>query len=284
MLHSTGRVSEKSPRDVRHPPDFVYVFCFHMPMPSRFLITLILATAAAPALSAEPRPWKSADGVRSVQGEFVKRDASSVTIRTDAGKEVTIDLSKLHQDDTKWLDINHSLTPATPIAPAQDPSAFFDNLTFRDTRETTLTKLKASKIVEMTTDETFIGRSGLNGVFKTRKKIGGLDGFLYFDWTETGKLKELTLQTDCRPAIAYKTEVEPSWKELIELLSTLYGKPVQKGPIPQVNTLADGSFAPSHLWQLEGGGSALLGTAREGDKYQLVVRFTQKKVGVVEIP
>ncbi len=242
---------------------------------------MILAIAAAPALFAGPRPWKSADGVRSVQGEFVKRDASSVTIRTEAGKEVAIELTKLHPDDTKWLDLNHSLNPT---APPQDPSAFFDNLTFRDTRESTLAKLKVSKVVQMTTDETFIGRSGLNGVFKTRQKIGGLDGFLYFDWTEAGKLKELTLQTETRPDSAYKSELEPSWKELIELLGTLYGKPMQKGPIPPVDTLADGSFAPSHLWLLDGGGSALLGTARDGGKYQLVVRFTQKKVGVVEIP
>jgi hypothetical protein len=253
-------------------------------MSSRFTFCLILAIASASALSTEARPWKSADGVRSIQGEFVKRDANSVTIRTDAGKELTIELTKLHSDDTQWLDLNHSLNPSAPTAPPQDPTTFFDNLTFRDTRESTLTKLKASKIVEMTTDETFIGRSGLNGVFKTRRKIGGLDGFLYFDWTDAGKLKELTLQTETRPETAYKTELEPSWKEMIELLSTLYGKPLQKGPLPQVNTLADGSFAPSHLWRIEGGGSALLGTAREGNKYQLVVRFTEKKVGVVEIP
>lgn len=250
-------------------------------MPSRFPLTLIFAVISATALSTEARPWKSADGLRSIEGEFVKRDATSVTIRTDAGKDITIELAKLHPDETKWLNLKQSLTPA---APPQDPAAFFDTLTFRDTRETTLAKLKASKVVIMTTDETFIGRSGLNGIFKTRQKIGGLDGFLYFDWTEAGKLKELTLQTETRPDSAYKTELEPSWKEMIELLSTLYGKPVQNGPIPQANTLADGSFAPSHLWLLEGGGSALLGTAREGSKYQLVVRFTEKKVKVVEIP
>lgn len=165
----------------------------------------------------------------------------------------------------------------------QEPAAFFDTLTFRDTRETTLTKLKASKVVEMTADETFIGRSGLNGIFRTRKKIGALSGYLYFDWTESGKLKELTLQTDLRPETTYRTELEPSWKELIDLLTTLYGKPVQNGPLPPVNTLTDGMFAPSHLWRIEGGGSALLGTAREGQKYQVAVRFTQKKVAVVEI-
>ena len=248
-------------------------------MLAQYALTLIFAMASAPALIAESRPWKSADGLRTTQGEFIKRDATSVTIRSDVGKEFTIALSKLHSDENKWLDLNHSLS-----GPAPDPAAFFDNLTFNDTRETTLAKLKVSKIVEMTTDETFIGRSGINGIFRTRQKIGSLNGFLYFDWTDAGKLKELTLQTECLPATAYKSELEPSWKGFVALLNTLYGKPVQKGPIPQPETIANSSFSPSHLWALEGGGSILLGTARETNKYQLVVRFTQKKVGVVEIP
>ena len=248
-------------------------------MLSRFTLTLIFAIASSPALLAESRPWKSADGLRTVQGEFINRDATNVTIRSDGGKEFTIELNKLHPDETKWLDLHHSLA-----GPAPDPAAFFDNLTFDDTRESTLAKLKLSKIVEMTTDETFIGRSGINGIFRTRQKIGNLSGFLYFDWTEAGKLKELTLQTDSLPATAYKSDIEPSWKGFVALLSTLYGKPIQKGPIPQPDSIASGSFSPSHLWTLETGGSALLGTAREANKYQLIVRFTQKKVGVVEIP
>ncbi|MES2920662.1 MAG: hypothetical protein V4819_03910 [Verrucomicrobiota bacterium] len=227
----------------------------------------------------DTRPWRNTDGTRTVQGEFVKWDASTVTIRTDGGKEFTIELSKLHQDERKWLDTFHSLAP-----PAPDPSAFFENLTFKDTRETTLAKLKASKTVEMTSDETFIGRSGLNGVFRTRQKIAGLDGFLYFDWTEVGKLKELNLQTDTRPATGYKTELEPAWKQLIDLLGALYGKPEIKGPLPAIASVADGSFVPSHCWKLPTGGSALLGTAREGQKYEVVVRFAQKSPDVVAIP
>lgn len=249
-------------------------------MPSRFLLTLIFAVASAPALFAETRAWKSADGVHTTQGDYIKRDATTVTILQSGGKETTIEITKLHPDDIQWLELNHSLSPAPP----QDPDAFFDSLTFRDTRDSTTTKLKASKIVETTVDEVFFGRSGLNGVFKTRQKIGNLNCFLYFDWTPAGKLKELTLQTEPRPDTDYQSELEPSWKEMIELLSTLYGTPKQKGPIPQANTLSDGMFMPSHFWQLEGGGSALLGTACEGNKYQLVVRFTDKKVGVVEIP
>lgn len=257
-------------------------------MSSRFVLSLLLAATAASPVFAESRTWKSADGVRTLQGEFIKRDASSVTIRNSLGKEVTIELTKLHADDQKWLDTNHSLhkpiPPAQPAQPASNSSAVFDTLTFDDTRETALAKLKASKIVEMTVDETFIGRSGLNGVFRTRQKMGTLTSTLSFDWTEDGKLKEITLQTESRPDKAYKTELESCWKQFIELLDTLYGTPVQKGPIPSMAALADGSFFPSHLWNLKDGGSVMLGTAREGLKYQVVVRFSKTAPKLLELP
>ena len=108
-------------------------------------------------------------------------------------------------------------------------AAVFDQLVFGQSRAQVLAKLKTSKFVELTVDETFLGRTGLNGVFRTRKKIGGLDASLYFDWTDAGELKELTLQTEALPASAYRTQIEPSWKKFIELLTTLYDDPVQKG-------------------------------------------------------
>ncbi|MES2657752.1 MAG: hypothetical protein V4689_03990 [Verrucomicrobiota bacterium] len=251
-------------------------------MPLRFSVILLLAAASVSSAFAETRSWKSADGVRTIQGDFVKRDATTVTIRLESGKESTIELTKLHADETKWLNANHSLAGAGNGEP--DPAAVFDTLLFGDSREVVEKKLKASKIVELTTDEAFLGRSGLNGVFFTRQKIGKVKASLYFDWTETGKLKELTLQTELLPDTAYKSDLEPTWAAMVELLSTLYGKPVQKGPMPTMASLGDGTFFPSHLWELEGGGAALLGTAREGKKYQLVVRFTQTKIQPVEIP
>lgn len=240
-----------------------------------------LLIASALHLHAAPRTWKSADGQRSTEGEWVTRDATSITIlRSKDNKQVTIPLEQLDPNDRTWINANHPLAGTK----APDEAAIFDTLAFGDSREAALAKLKASKIVEMTTDETFIGRSGLNGVFRTRQKIGNLNAMLSFDWTESGKLKEITLQTENLPAEAYKSELEPSWKKFVELLGTLYGKPVQKGPLPTMASLADGSFSPSHLWQLNGSGSALLGTARDGAKYQVVVRFTEKKIQPVEIP
>ena len=238
------------------------------------LILLCVATAS----HAETRAWKSADDTRTVEGKFLKRDSSAVTIRTADGREIVIQLSQLHPDEHRWLKLHH------PPEGSPDPSAVFDTLTFEDTRDSALAKLKASKIVEMTVNETFIGRSGLNGIFSTRKKIGDLAASLYFDWTPEGTLKELTLQTETIQEVEYRSRLEPSWKEFIELLSMLYGLPEQNGPLPQANILADGSFLPSHLWLLEGGGSALLGTARDGNRFQLVVRFTQKIPRRVELP
>jgi len=165
-----------------------------------------------------------------------------------------------------------------------DKSAVFDQLVFGDSRDKVIAKLKASQFVELTLDETFLGRTGLNGVFRTRKQIGGLDASLFFDWTEGGLLKEVTIQTATVPEGDYQTRLEPSWKEFVILLTTLYGKPAQHGALPRAEALADGSFRPSHLWSLEAGGSALLGTARDGEKFQLVVRFTQKIIKPVALP
>ncbi len=241
------------------------------------LVILLSLASALPSL-AEMRAWKSADGARSVQGEFIKWDATRVTIQGSDSKKLTIELSNLHVDEKKWLETHHSLAHSIP-----DPEAFFDTLTFHDTRESTLAKLKASKLVEMTSDETFLGRSGLNGVFKTRQKIGNLTASLYFDWAPDGKLKELNLQTDLLPLTDYKAQLQPSWQAFIELLTTLYENPVKKGSFPLAGSLADGMFSPSHLWNLEGGRSALLGLARDDTKYQLVVRFADKKTQLIEI-
>ncbi|MEI8038208.1 MAG: hypothetical protein WCJ14_07435 [Verrucomicrobiota bacterium] len=238
-----------------------------------FLITSTLLQAA-------PRLRNSSDSQRAIQQGFIQRDATTVTLRLPNGKPVTTPIDQLSAEDRAWLNQTHPL-PGTALPPQ---TAVFDQLLFGDTRAQVLAKLKASKFVELAMDETFIGRTGLNGVFRTRKKIGGLNAALYFDWTPAGELKELTLQTETLPARDYRSVLLPSWQEFIPLLTTLYGKPVQKGSFPGIDSIADGTLSPSHLWALEGVGSALLGAARDGDKYQVVVRFTQKQIQPAYLP
>lgn len=240
------------------------------------LIALALHAAAAP-----PRLWKSTNGGRSFQGEFLKRDAATITLRRLGDtKETTVALDKLHPDDRTWVNTNHPLAGND----VPDGSAVFDQLTFGDNRDQVFKKLKASKFVEMTTDETFIGRSGLNGVFRTRHKIGGQFASLYFDWTGDNQLKEITLQTDAVPSSDRDAQLNPCWKNLIGLINTLHGKPIVSDTQIRFTSIPDGAFSPTHLWNLESGGSAQLGAARDGDKYQIVVRFTKDEVKPVVVP
>mgnify|MGYP006870080609 CR=1 FL=1 len=253
----------------------------------QLLIPLLLSTAA---LNAQSRSWKSADGQRSIQGDFLKRDVSSVTIVRADRKSVSIPVDQLHPDDRAWLDSNHPLKPASTTpdmeAPAETPpkGAVFDKLQFGDDRDTVLSKLKASKFVEMTTDETFIGRSGLNGVFRTKQKVGEMDAMLYFDWTDSNQLKEITLQTEALPASDLAAKLTPCWKQFIELLSSLQGKAMVGDTALRISSIPEGAFSPTHLWKLDPIGSAQLGAAREGDKYQVVVRFSKDEVKPVELP
>lgn len=243
------------------------------------VIIILLATSAL-SLQAAPRPWKSADGIRTVHGEFIKRDAASVTIRRADQTEVTIPFDQLHQDVRTWLNANHPLAKAG--APATNP--VFDELRFGDTRDEVTAKLKASKIVELTIKETLLGRTGLNGVFRTRQKIGGLDAMLFFDWTDDGKLKEITLQTTAVPAGKFSEQLQPCWGEFVKLLTSLHGRPVTASNELKLSTIPDGGMLPTHMWKLHKAGSAMLGAARDGDKYQIAIRFTQKSIDPVEIP
>ncbi len=242
-------------------------------------ITIILIIAATLPLQAAPRPWRSPDGQRAVQGEFLKRDVSSVTIRRADQQEVIIPFEQLHQDDRAWIDANHPFAKVEVSA----ENHVFDELCFGDSRAEVLAKLKASQIVEMTVQEIHIGRTGLNDVFRTRKKIGGLDASLFFDWTDEGGLKEISLQTPTVPSGKFNEQLQPCWKEFIKLLTSLHGQPVSAAAGLQLSSIPDGTMLPTHMWKMQKTGSALLGAAREGDQCQLVVRFTRENIQPVEI-
>lgn len=246
-------------------------------MTSRILIASLILIS--PPLHAAPRAWKSADGQRAIQGEFLKRDASSVTIRRSDRKEVTITFDKLHQEDHAWLDEHHPLPK--PAAPPASP--VFDELRFGDKRAEVTEKLKASKMVELTIQETFLGRTGLNGVFRTRNKIGGLEVSLFFDWTDEGGLREITLQTPAAPAGKFNQQFQPCWEECIKLLTSLHGQPVIATTGLDLTAIPNGGMLSTHMWKLQETGTALLGASREGDDYHVAIRFTEKKIEPVRI-
>ena len=252
----------------------------------RSLLLTLLITGTVP-LFAETRTWRSADGTNSFSGEYVSHDDKQVTIRREDGKVFTVDYAKLHTDDKTWVTAQPVISEPSPAAktePEPDPKAVFDNLCFGDSIDTVKKKLKESKAVETTLDDTYLGRTGINGVYRTRQKIGGLHCELFFDWSATETLTEVVLQTQGQPAEAYPSQLKDTWAQLVELMGALHGKPVQAGAYPGIKQVKDDMFLPSHLWKLQSGGSALLGVSMQGGRYLVVVRFTKEKVQPAHFP
>lgn len=239
-----------------------------------FLTTLLVVLTTL-SLHAESRSWRSANGNRSFRADFITSDNIRVTLKRSDGRIITIPVAKLHIDDRAWIEDNQRTAPAAPgrSEPAAAGTAF-DTLEFGDNRRTVQDKLMASKIVTPTVAETLFGRTGLNGVFKTTSTIGGLHCFLYFDWTDDGKLREVTLQTQPAPRTRYPTVLNSTWKELTTLLSALHGKPRQEAPFPSIDDLQDGLLLGSHLWHTEENHSVLLCSGQERDRFLVAVRIT----------
>jgi hypothetical protein len=245
---------------------------------------LILLILSCSLFAGEVRIWTSPDGTKTFKAALVSRQNNSITLLREDEKVLSFEISKLHEDDQRWLNLNFPLGKDGHGEAMPEASAVFDTLKFGDSRETVLKKLQASKIVETSVDGMFFGRTGLNGTFRTRHKIGGLFCYLFFDWNASGALKELTLQTESKPAELYDATLAPCWTECIDLITTIHGNPVQRGKIPTPHVLEDGQMLASHLWRLDHGGTVMLGIARQGNGYEVAVRFTREKIEANPIP
>lgn len=244
-------------------------------------------------LHAEPRKWRSKDGSKFIVAELVKQDALTVTVKRVDGKIFTLGKNDLHPDDAAFLkkfptsptpsSNPPSQTSATKSIPAADDQAVFDTLKLGDSRQTVMTKIKASKLLELTVDEVYLGRFGLNGSYRTKQTIGGLKCLLFFAWDEKNCLQELSLQTQPLALSSYDSSIKDTWKELTQLMTQLHGKPLQDAPYPLASELPIDSSLSSHLWRLNSGGSALLGTSRTAEGYMVSIRFTTEHIEPIKI-
>lgn len=237
-----------------------------------------------PLCAGEIRTWTSPDGSRTFKAEFISRDKDTVTLRRVGSNEMTMGIDKIHADDQGWLKKNHPTETEAKAMDVPDESAVFDTLKFGDNRNTVITKLKASKMVESNLNSTFFGRTGINGIYRTVKPIGGLHCYLFFDWDDNNLLKEITLRTEDKAADEYDTVLKPCWQALTELIVPIYGKPLQTTKMPAASELADEQMIASHLWRIEHGGTVMLGVSRQAETYQVSVRFTREKIEVRRIP
>ena len=194
------------------------------------------------------RTWKNASGDQSFEAAYLSNDGKLVTLWR-GNRILTFAISKLHPDDQAWLRTNHppksdNPDPATgkPTTPVPKGAAF-DTLEFGDTRKEVIEKLGKSQLVESTVPEVMLARVGLNGSFRTKQTIGGLHCHLYFDWNDSGKLKEVTLRTKPKSGDSYSSLLQSNWGELIKLLTILHGDAVQELPTPMPPTCRTDSFS-----------------------------------------
>jgi hypothetical protein len=239
-------------------------------------------------VAAESRKWRSKDGSKFIIADYVSHNQFTVTVKRVDGKVVTLDRGDLHTEDVDFvakLPASAATSPgpnkpskSSHTGPAMDDSAVFDTLKLGDTRAEVMAKIKASKSLELTVDEIYLGRFGLNGSYRTKQTIGGLKCLLYFDWDSSGNLKELSLQTQPQPSSAYQGLLKDTWTELSKLMTTLHGKPLQNADYPAAGVLQNDSSLSSHLWRMANGGSALLGTSKSVEGYMVSVRFTTESI------
>lgn len=232
------------------------------------LLTLLLLPLAA----SEFRPWRNTEGDKSIEGRFIKRDEFNLTILRRDRRELTLPLSKIHADDIRWLNQKHPVPPPLPPKPV----GVIDNLFFGDTRSEVTAKLKKSSMFETSVPDALFARTGLNGIFRTKKTIGGYQCQLTFNWHEEGGLKEITLETPHEDISAWDAKLKPCFAEMVQLISALHGKPLIANEKVDLTKLQNESMNANYLWRLEPSGSVLLGPAKQDDKLLVAVRFTEE--------
>ena len=154
----------------------------------------------------------------------------------------------------------------------------YANLEFGDSREAVQRKLKSSDMVEQTMPDTYISRTGLNGIFKCKAQLAGLTYHLYFDWNEDGNLDEITLRSNQLEQANYRTSLYQAWKEAGKLFTQVYKAPAQNAGFPNKDALANSSIIMSHIWHKGTNESILMGTGIDQTNYFLAIRFVNRHV------
>jgi hypothetical protein len=156
----------------------------------------------------------------------------------------------------------------------------YEDLEYGDTRQQVTDKLMACERVKSSIPKTMFARVGLNGTFKIKKDLNGLDFALFFDWDENQRLKEVTLRSIAIDPGQFNSTLAKSFRSALQLISEVYGPPVMGNPMPKSSQVADGAILNSHLWHV-GSGTLLMGVAKDQGKLHLSISFLEKRINPV---
>lgn len=153
----------------------------------------------------------------------------------------------------------------------------YESLSYGDSRDQVTKKLLECPRVECTVPKTMLSRVGLNGTFKLKNNLGDLTFSLFFDWTDSDGLKEITLTSDAIDPSAYQTKLKQHFAKALDLTTKTYGAPVMNNGLPKQTAIELDGILNTCLWKLDEG-SLLLGIAYTADGYHISIRYTQQEI------
>ena len=147
-------------------------------------------------------------------------------------------------------------------------------LKFGDSRETVENKLNKSPLADANITKNLFGRTGLNGAFKTTKKLDNLQYSIFYDWDNNDKLKHLNLHSESIPGPEFKGQLKESWSYLTNFLSSIHGKAQNAANYPSKNQVAMDAIYFTHEWKTDTG-YLYMGPGLNKNGYTLVMTFTK---------
>ncbi len=156
----------------------------------------------------------------------------------------------------------------------------FGDIEFGDGYTAVQNKLMKSELADTDLPETLLGRTGINGVFKTTRTLDGQRLKLFFTF-ENDSLTEIQLRTDSKASINSAIGlVEEASKEL----DKIHGKAAQSGQAPKANQLPVGASMLYRVWHPGDGGSALVGLTRDKDGFSAIICLKRKRIELQKTP
>jgi hypothetical protein len=248
-----------------------------MPFRHGLLLTLTLFLSLGHPLAAQTsRIWKSADGERTLEGEFLTLEEGQITLKLKDGKTTTFSIAKLSEEDRKFAQAENG-KPKTELRDLLGaPSQAFDNIRFgmtRDAYETALSKSDHTQSVGGTEIE-FFGQTVVLGDFLAR-----IDGrsYQFRPHFENEILTDLRLEgtpVESAPESAIRARLG----EMRTLVGVAFGDPAERFEFPDLPNLPENAFGITESWNLPGGRKLYLAVSRaeKGKLLACTLRITAK--------
>ncbi len=247
---------------------------------SRSLVLLTCAALLTGPCAGEMRVWTSAEGGKTLEGEFVKLDGGTISLKRKDGTDLVFALDKLSLADrvhARELAERMAAGAATAAAAKDAVKAdltVFSQFKFGETRKEVQELLKKNSALEGGMVEAFMARTGINGIFYI--DLDGIRFDLYFDFNDSDRLREISLQSASYDPGDYNGALKSAWGRLRSGFIIRYGEPTLATGYPAASQISEGVSMSSDIWELSDR-HMYLGTGMTEGRVTCVLRCSGEK-------